>query len=241
VSTWPRALHFRAAAATARGHGRLESEDDCAVLEERGVLAVAGGGHPGGATPAALAVDTVREVIGTGAAWDRERVRLELRAAFDLANMEVRSAALRDRRAMITALVVARALPDQLWIAHVGDSRALLVRDGQIRRLTTDHVVAYDPSVTARGGQQGLLTRAIGLGERIDPELCCEAVRPGDAILLATSGLTSLLSEGEIARAMTRVRRPDATVQCLVRWALDRGWWDDITVAVGVWAGLRPV
>jgi protein phosphatase len=232
------------------------------VLEDRGVLALADGvgGHPGGSLAARLAVGTVREMIGTEAAagdaidteertcWcctegspDPERVQRVLSGTFELANMEVRHSALESGRVgMCASLLVAWALPDDVWIAHVGDSRAFLFRDGRMRRLTTDHVVRDSGADRGGPGHRGRLTRAIGLGDGVKPELRHESVLAGDAVVLATDGLYDVLSVEEMAQAMSQVRSPDAAVHCLLWWALERGGWDDITVAIGVWGGMWP-
>jgi protein phosphatase len=138
------------------------SNDDCfAAVPELGLLLVADGvgGRPAGDVAAKLAVHTVRDAVANpettwpdeGAA-DPEEVCRRLRDAIALANRRVREQGEQHAHltGMATTLVAAMVAAGRLWIAHAGDSRAYLLRAGELRRLTADHSVAEDASLRVR-------------------------------------------------------------------------------------------
>jgi len=136
--------------------------------------------------------------------------------------------------------VAALVYADKAEIAHVGDSRAYLIRGPQIWRLTKDHSVvqqlidlgAVTPEQAAQHAEANKITRALGMKpetevEVRDPAVACEA---GDVIVLATDGLSDLVRTEEIAGIVSRATRLDAAGDELVRLANARGGHDNITV-----------
>jgi serine/threonine protein phosphatase PrpC len=127
-------------------------------------------------------------------------------------------------------------------IAHVGDSRAYLIRGQQIWRLTKDHSVVQQlidlgtltPEQAALHPEANKITRALGMKaetevEVLEPSVSCEA---GDVLVLATDGLTDLVGTEEIASVISRSTRLDAAGDELVRLANARGGHDNITVQI---------
>ena len=117
---------------------------------------------------------------------------------------------------MAAALTAAFSAGDDLFVAHVGHSRAYLFRDGKLIQLTRDQTVARQVEVqpsakaTARARDLGhLLTDALGAGGSA-PEVSVDQYRlvDGDIVLLSTNGLTDALSNEEIAEVLARRRRP---------------------------------
>jgi PPM family protein phosphatase len=201
-------FHAAAASARGRGHAHNEDDFAVLEQFGLLVLADGVGGQEGGAQAARIAVEAVRETCGVSCS-DPDRAQRDLLAcrsrrrsrrraspaarrgarssarcaagcAFDLANMEVRSVA--QRRGPVgraTMLLVARALDDQVWIGHVSDSRAFLLREGRMRRLTTDHIVANELEKVPPGVRPDLLTRAIGLSPTVKCDVAHEMIRMG--------------------------------------------------------------
>lgn len=220
------------AALTDRGRVRSRNEDAYRSEPDRGLFVVADGmgGHPAGDVASAEAVEGFMEgadALEDGASPDR--ISSALREAVAGASDRVHDAAAgsADRRGMGTTLT-ALHLADGAWrVAHVGDTRAYLYRDGELRRLTTDHTV-YPGSST--------LTRAIGTDGRAEADLEEGTVEDGDLYLLCSDGLTKTHSEEEIADRLANGGGDlEATVGRLVEEAGERGAPDNVTVVlVGV-------
>lgn len=224
-------LSLEHAALTDRGEVRSRNEDAFLAAPERGLFVVADGmgGHPAGDVASAEAiasfVDRAREIpLDDGGA----PIRQGLRDAVAAASLRVREAASADpdRRGMGTTLT-ALQLADGAWrIAHVGDTRAYLFREGELRLLTTDHVVFPGSST---------LTRAIGAGGEAEPDVEEGPLEDGDLFLLCSDGLTKTHSEEEVARGLAgadRDRDLDETASRLVREVKERGAPDNVTVVV---------
>jgi serine/threonine protein phosphatase PrpC len=137
-----------------------------------------------------------------------------------------------------TAIVL---LGNQLYYAHVGDSRLYLVRGATISRLTHDHsyvgrlvqngVISAEEAETHP--QRHILTAALGAGTEISPEIPQHPVplQKGDVLILCTDGLWSLLSDHEIQGIVTS-NDPAEASRALIKLAKDRGGPDNITVQV---------
>ena len=115
------------------------------------------------------------------------------------------------REGMGTTLTAAYVGEDELAIAHVGDSRAYLFRDGELKRLKRDHSLVDE---LVRGGklteeqaaehpQRSIITRALGPEPDVEVDTWSYPVRPGDVLLLCSDGLTSMISEAEITTILS--------------------------------------
>ncbi|HKY02981.1 MAG TPA: bifunctional protein-serine/threonine kinase/phosphatase [Burkholderiales bacterium] len=111
------------------------------------------------------------------------------------------------------------------YVAHVGDSRIYLIRDGKLRRLTVDHV--WD-----RPEMQHVLTRAIGLDARLLLDHSDESIKEGDCFVLATDGVWEPLGDRELHRIVGESDAPQAAAEALVREALEREGRDNATAMV---------
>ena len=140
---------------------------------------------------------------------------------------------------MGTTMTVAYSLGTGLFIAHVGDSRAYLLRRGKMRQLTRDHTQAQalvEAGVLSREQVtthrlRHVLTNALGVSDRpVDVEVHNVDLRDGDRLLLCTDGLTEMLSDAEIERALGDGRPPGETCQTLVDLAVEAGGRDNVTV-----------
>ncbi|MGH3442897.1 MAG: PP2C family protein-serine/threonine phosphatase [Nitriliruptorales bacterium] len=211
--------------ATDVGRIRQRNEDALLVDRERGLFAVADGlgGHPAGDVASNVALERVDKVATgsalTGGASPGEVLATSLQEAHEA----VRGAAHEElgRTGMGTTAVVAHVEPSETeaWLAHVGDSRAYLLRDGQLRQVTEDHV-----------GPFGGISQALGL-DRVYPDTIHLEVEAGDRLLLCTDGLTDMLNDGEIEELARDGSAQDA-VDALVQASLDRGGADNVTIVL---------
>jgi hypothetical protein len=136
----------------------------------------------------------------------------------------------------LTAVVVKG---EDLVIAHVGDSRAYLIRNGEMRQLTRDHTWVAEamragtitPEEARTHANRHILTRALGADPDVTVDLVQEKLRSGDRVLLCSDGLTNLVSDAEILQQVQRLG-PQKAPEGLVALANERGGHDNITALV---------
>ena len=117
----------------------------------------------------------------------------------------------------MTAILVG---DDEVSIAHVGDSRAYLFRDGELRRLTSDHSLVEELRRQGRltdeqaeeHPQRSIITRALGPEPKVEVDTMTYQARPGDVFVLCSDGLTTMLNEQRIAEILAV--RPTSTPPC---------------------------
>ena len=144
-------------------------------------------------------------------------------------------------KGMTTALTMAYSAGDDLFIAHVGHSRAYLFREGELTRLTRDHTIEQHladtnrPAAVERRAQdlRHILTDAVG-APGAHPMVEVERFRlmNGDAVLLCTNGLTDMVNESRIAEVLANRREPEAQCAMLIDLANRAGGADNITVVL---------
>lgn len=143
---------------------------------------------------------------------------------------------------MATTITGAITIGDEAFIAHVGDSRAYLARGGALERLTRDHTMAQRlvdagdlPSVgEAPGFMRRLLVNSLGGRSRdgVEVEVHRVHLADGDCLLLCTDGLSDMVSEANIARALAAHPEPQEACRTLVDLALEGGGRDNVTVVL---------
>lgn len=200
------------------------------------------GGHLGGEDASNLALRTLLEVVESAPADAPPREVLA--HAVRMANERVYGLAAPDMLGRPgSTIVLALVQAEGAVIAHVGDSRCYLVRQGQALALTKDH------SVVQQMVDQGLISqeqaanhpdanrilRALGVAPTVDVEVRDRPVpfSAGDAFLLCSDGLTDLVSGPEIARVVHDAGTVERAVTWLVDLANERGGHDNITVIMG--------
>lgn len=228
-------------AATHTGRVRSTNEDDYLIyvpqdpgtLQQSGCLFVVAdgmGGVTGGAEASRAAVRALAQsFIGNGepGAAESQNGALadRMRSGFAAATQQVlelsrESPSLRD---MGTTLTAASLRGSRLVLGHVGDTRCLLLRDGEIAQLTEDHAVR---------SPDNYLTRCVGAGQQsVDADVGNHRLQVGDRILLLTDGLWSVIDDQEIAR-IARVMEPQLAAAELVRQANRAGGPDNSTVII---------
>jgi protein phosphatase len=211
------------------------------------------GGHAAGEIASRIAVDSISEFIvhskeddGTWPhAYDEHfrRSTNKLMAAVRLANTRVLEAMRKDARlrGMGTTVVACLADEDFLAFAHVGDSRAYLIRDGQLSRITNDHSWVFEQvqagmlseAEAEKHPLRNVITRALGGALQVTPDASEIAAQPGDVFLLCSDGLTGMVPESEILRVVTSSNGDMAKAcQELIDAANERGGLDNVTAVL---------
>ncbi|MEI7644010.1 MAG: Stp1/IreP family PP2C-type Ser/Thr phosphatase [Chloroflexales bacterium] len=189
------------------------------------------GGHAAGEVASRIGVDTI---IATFSAADPPDSAL--RDSFVAANTQIYR---EGRGSMGTTGVAALFLDGSLYVANVGDSRAYMVREGQITQVSHDHSFVSDQVaaglMTAEQARtsnvRNIITRALGYQPEVQVDIFTQALRPGDSVLLSSDGMHGLIEDHEIAE-VTSMLPPDQAVQRLVDMANERGGPDNITVVI---------
>jgi len=236
-------MNLRSAALSDIGLRRRTNEDCYAVAPDLGLYLVADGmgGHTAGQVASDLAaqasVSALRTLVDASASLT-EKLRYSVAAA----NREILATAQAkpEYAGMGTTLVAVLAGDERIALAHVGDSRAYLVRGGRIRQLTDDHSLVAElvrrreiTETAARGHpHRHVLTRALGVRRTVEADLAELTPEPGDTFVLCSDGLTGLVQDDEIGKAIEAAADLDAVCSSLVDLANDRGGEDNITVVV---------
>jgi len=232
-----------AAARSDVGMRRSVNEDCFALVSDYGLYVVADGmgGHTAGQLASRLAtagtIDALRRIAPSGASLTEK-----LRYCVAGANRQIYDTAVAkpDLAGMGTTLVAALAGGGRLALAHVGDSRGYLVRQGGIRQLTDDHSLVAEllrrreitPGAALGHPQRHVLTRALGVRRSVEADLVELTPEAEDVLVLCSDGLTTHVADDEIARCVTGERRPEVVCEQLVALANERGGEDNITVAL---------
>ncbi|MEA2571400.1 MAG: family protein phosphatase [Acidobacteriota bacterium] len=234
------------------GRQRQHNEDSYLVAGEPGLFLVADGmgGHAAGEIASRIAVDSISEFIlhtkeddGTWPhAYDEhyKRSTNRLMAAVRLANTRVLEAMRKDARlrGMGTTVVACLADDDMMSFAHVGDSRAYLIRAGTLSRITNDHSWVFEQvqagmlteAEAEKHPLRNVITRALGGALSVTPDASEVETRSGDVYLLCSDGLTGMVPEDEI-RDIVDKNTDDLEKACqvLIDTANERGGLDNVT------------
>ena len=226
-------------ARTDTGHQRATNEDS--HLERAPVFVVADGmgGAQAGEVASQLAVahfaDGLPGEDGDGA---ERRLALAVREA----NAEIHALSESDARraGMGTTLTAAYVGRGEVSFAHVGDSRAYRLRDGELERITEDHSLVEELLRQGRlteeeaeeHPQRSIITRALGPEPDVEVDTFTVAATDGDVFLLCSDGLTSMLGEAAIADILRAAPDITAAAEQLVAAALDAGGRDNVTVVL---------
>jgi protein phosphatase len=217
---------------------RERNEDSFLVDDAHSVFAVADGigGMPGGDTASQSAIAAVRDAIARAAGTPLSHEAIG--KLVESAHAAVQTAG-RDfgPDGIGTTMTLVHIGDGRARLAHVGDSFALLVRDGKCRALTREHnvenertdsfsVAPYPPAY------RYALTRSLGQPGPVEVELIEAELRAGDCLVLATDGLTDLVEPLQIASVCAAHAEPSAVARTLIEHACIGGGHDNITVIV---------
>lgn len=232
---------LRAAASTDVGLRRRENEDRYALSPHLGFYLVADGmgGHTAGQVASELAAETSLRAIQTleGATTSLAE---KLRYAVAAANRAIYSQAQQhdEYAGMGTTLVAFLADEERAALAHVGDSRAYLIRGSRIRQLTDDHSIVGEllrrreisEDAAREHPHRHVLTRALGVRRSVEPDLVELALEPGDIFVLCSDGLTNHVEDHEIAKRVSGDGDLQEISEQLIDLANSRGGEDNSTV-----------
>jgi PPM family protein phosphatase len=224
--------------------GRMRTNNEDSYLSERPVAAVADGmgGHNAGEVASAIAIEELAGLRGMGP-WPNERAATDdLKRAIVRANRRIREMAAGDRElnGMGTTLVAVLEDGDSVHLANVGDSRAYLLRQGELSQVTVDHTLVQElvddgklsPKDAERHPQRSMITRALGVDHEVEIDLFTYKLQPGDRLVLCSDGLSDVLNPTQIRNALLRVRDPQKAAERLVAMAVEGGGPDNVTVIV---------
>ena len=226
----------------------FEPEDPAVLAAKGSFYAVADGmgGHSAGQIACELALKTVLAVYYADPSPEKET---GLRRAVEEANSLIYDTAqtIPDRQGMGTTLTAAVLCEDRLLVAQVGDSRAYLLRGGDITQITEDHSWVAEQvrlgTMTLSDAQvspfRNIITRSVGTAASVEPEIFSQELQVGDSIVLCSDGLTGHLEPAEI-QAIVQEYSPSAAAMALIEAANERGGRDNITALVLSIRGLFP-
>jgi serine/threonine protein phosphatase PrpC len=231
---------MQTAVLTHQGLVRQQNEDSYVMLPDYSFFAVADGmgGHQAGAFASNLALSVIKEQVmvpGKG-----EDFREQLAKAVREANRRVHELSIKEpgKEGMGTTLTACWIREGIGHLAHIGDSRAYLLRDAQLVLLTDDHSFVGEllrhGSITASEAQshpgRHMLTRALGFEAEVKVDTKSMTLQKDDLILLCTDGLTNLVEEQEIKEILMETKGLQASLAQLVELSLQRGGNDNITL-----------
>jgi PPM family protein phosphatase len=220
---------------THTGLQRRENEDSVLASPPVFVVADGMGGAQAGEVASRIAVDAFAEGLPEDGSPEERLAAVALtanRRIYELAQTES------ERAGMGTTLTAVYLGENDLAIAHVGDSRAYLFRDGELSRLTQDHSLMAElirrgkltEEEAADHPQRSIITRALGPEPEVTVDTWTYPVKADDIILLCSDGLTSMISEAQVAEILRTAPGLDRAAQALIDEANRAGGRDNITV-----------
>ena len=210
-----------------------QGERFCAVADGMG-------GHNAGEVASAMAVDTFSRHMR-----DVENITAQaLHAAVERANDAVYEAALENAEmsGMGTTFSALAEQDGTVYLAHVGDSRIYLVRNGAIMQLTTDHTLVEEMvqkgMITPREARihprRNIITRALGTEARVEIDILQITACPGDAFFLCSDGMTNFVEEKQILGIASAEGEWPEKLRKLLAIALENGGTDNITALFAI-------
>ena len=218
------------------GRQRQGNEDKLFVRVPLFVVADGMGGAQAGEVASEMAVDSFTGGLPDGepASGLRQVIERANRAIHDRSRTEARTAG------MGTTVTAAYVGEREVTIAHVGDSRAYLLRDGELTRLTHDHSLVEE--LIKRGKlteaqaemhpQRSVITRALGSEPDVEVDVDVYQARPGDVFMLNSDGLTSMVPDARVKDILARASSLADAGRELIAAANEAGGQDNITAIV---------
>ena len=205
------------------------------------------GGYAHGGVASLLALESL---FGTLAAQNGNPIPKALQRGMEAANLQVYQKAQQlDAGRMGTTLTAAYVFGDMLYLAHVGDSRAYLIRDGQSVCLTSDHttvgemvrskLISSDKIRTHT--QRSVLTKSVGTALFVQPDIIQQKLREDDRLVLCSDGVWSVIEDEEFAQIASESSSMNEISQKLIDLALQHKTDDNASVVVFHLRKLVPV
>ena len=245
-------MHISSCGMTDVGLKRGHNEDNFLINEELNLYVVADGmgGHAGGEYASAICVNTIEEIVTSievnGASSTEENdpaelARERLRYALRLSGRRIfeKAAQEEEYHGMGTTAVALLVDGSNAVVAHVGDSRLYLMRNGKIQQITEDHsfvarqvkagVMTEEDAKTHR--MRNVIYRSLGYQEDVEVDVQVHAILKGDRFLLCSDGLTGHVDGDELGEYVGKYSPQDAARR-LIELACERGGDDNITVVI---------
>ncbi|WP_224243635.1 Stp1/IreP family PP2C-type Ser/Thr phosphatase [Hyalangium gracile] len=237
------------------GRKRNHNEDSFLIDDELQLYVVADGmgGHAGGGTASRIAVETIdKEMRRARESRDNPFVSTPnlqdalipeaLRSAVEKACLAIYTAAQEDPRlsGMGTTVISLVVKDDQAFFAHVGDSRAYLIRGELIQQISEDHSLVNEqikagmitPEEAKHSRYKNIITRSVGFEEEVQVDVMGVITEPKDVFLLCSDGLANMLEDREIHELVLNTPNFQDVPKRLIDMANERGGDDNITVIV---------
>ena len=232
---------------TAIGKQRADNQDYVDVFTNQAgqhlaLVADGIGGHQGGDVASAMAVShlghdfelTAWTTTTAASQWLSQQITMENHSIIEKSNQFA------DMNGMGTTLVAAVYFTDEVVIASIGDSRAYLLRDGQLRQLTEDHSLVNE--LVKRGEisrqaarhhpQKNVIIRSLGISNDANFDLNTYPLVLNDQLLLCTDGLTNMVDDQQIATVLESAQPLEAKCDRLIELANAAGGLDNISVLI---------
>ncbi|HCY64636.1 MAG TPA: Stp1/IreP family PP2C-type Ser/Thr phosphatase [Oxalobacteraceae bacterium] len=238
-------------AKTDTGMVRSHNEDFIAVSPEHGfvVLADGMGGYSAGEVASSIAATVVQETLEERLPlifkeWTRQsdrQLQQLVQESVARANLSIIDAAESEPQfqGMGTTVVVGLFYQDHLILAHVGDSRAYRLREGELTQITRDHSLLQEqidaglitPEAALHSPNRNLITRAVGVDRELEIEIHEHTTRVGDIYLLCSDGLSDMLADEDITSTLAEFGSDlESACGTLIQRANTHGGKDNISV-----------
>ena len=219
--------------------GLVRSSNQDSLLMDTGVYGVADGmgGHQGGETASRVAVQVIKNAL-RGKKPEQRALEVSIEAAnrriFDMARHDS------SLSGMGTTVTFLWEGDDEVLIAHVGDSRAYLLRGGEWKQITDDHSMVAElvrkNVITAEMARthpyRNVITRAVGVDPFVEADLITHDKKPGDVWFLCSDGLYNMVGDEVIAEVLGKAEDDDSAAEELLQLALEGGGTDNISFVI---------
>lgn len=235
-------MKFQCWCITDKGLKRQANQDSFLIDERLGIFVVADGvgGHMGGEVASALAVETIREVVGHPKAAHFQPKQVLIQALeeashriFDRATQEPKL------NGMGTTIVMGYVRDSKIYIGHVGDSRCYLYRKPYVWQLTEDHSLINEQVrlglLTEEQAKKvigkNIITRSVGFERDVFPDVIEREISDGDTYIFCSDGLSGMVPDQKISHTMGETP-VEKSAEVLIQQALAGGGEDNVTVLV---------
>lgn len=213
--------------------------------EERPLFIIADGmgGHKAGEIASNLAIEIISDNFSKSSNsehMEEDDIKDKIFSSIDEANDKIYKKAMEEENCsgMGTTVTLAYIANKNLYIGHVGDSRAYIFKDGNLSQVTEDHSLVEEliknGSISKEEArhhpQRNIITRAVGTSKKIVADLITLPKNKTEILLLCTDGLTNMLDDEEIKKSLINSENMQQVCEDLVQLSNDKGGYDNITV-----------
>ena len=216
--------------------GLVRASNQDSVLMDTGVYGVADGmgGHKGGETASRVAVQVIKNALR-----GKQPEKRALEVGIEAANRRIFDMSRHDSslNGMGTTLTFLWENGKEVFISHVGDSRAYLLRKGEWKQVTEDHSVVAEllrsGVITAEAARthpyRNVITRAVGVDPTVEADLLTHDLQPGDLWMICSDGLYNMVPDDVLKQVLENAESDETAADELLQLALEGGGTDNIT------------